>query len=320
MEGRQLGEIPIIDIAGLRSGDPARRRAVAGELGSACRDTGFFYAQNHGVAPSLVAAAFAGAKAFFALPMAEKLALDLKRTPNNVGYGELHSEQLDPTAPADLNESFNIGLELPADDPEILAGIPFRGVNFWPPIAGWRDTMLDYFNASWAVGRLLHRGFCLDLGLDEDFFEDKLDAPMAVLRLLRYPARTGSEAARQFGAGEHTDYGNLTLLATDGVAGLQLRDRAGSWVAAPSIPGTFICNIGDCLMRWTNDIYVSTPHRVLPPTQERYSIPFFLDPNPDARVETIPGFGPSKYPPTTGARYLKERFDATYAHRAALAS
>ena len=102
---------------------------------------------------------------------------------------------------------------------------------------------------------------------------------------------------------------NITLLAVDGVAGLQVRKRGGGWIDAPAIPGAFVVNIGDCLMRWTNDTYVSTPHRVLPPARERYSIPFFLDPNPDALVETIPGFGASKYPPITAADYIKQRFD-----------
>jgi isopenicillin N synthase-like dioxygenase len=315
-----MSDIPIIDIAGLRSDHLADRAAVAAELGKACRKVGFFYAAGHGVPQAIIDATFAASHEFFALPIVDKQALSLKRSPNNFGYGELRSERLDPTAPADLNETFNIGLELPADHPEILAQRPFRGLNDWPTLPGWRRAMLDYFDHCLALGRLIHRGFCLDLGLDEDFFEDKLDLPLAVLRLLHYPASAGEVPPHQFGAGEHTDYGNLTLLATDGVAGLQLRNRAGIWTAAPSVPGAFICNIGDCLMRWTNDTYVSTPHRVMPPAQERYSIAFFLDPNPDAAVETIPGFGASKYPPITGAAYLKERFDATYAHRAVTAA
>jgi isopenicillin N synthase-like dioxygenase len=121
----------------------------------------------------------------------------------------------------------------------------------------------------------------------------------------------------------HTDYGNLTILATDGVAGLQVRTRSGAWLDAPHIPGAFVCNIGDCLMRWTNDVYISTPHRVAIPVQDRYSVAFFLDPNPDARVEVLqaciaPGAA-SKYPPTTGANYLRERLTATYDHLKTLA-
>jgi isopenicillin N synthase-like dioxygenase len=116
----------------------------------------------------------------------------------------------------------------------------------------------------------------------------------------------------------HTDYGNLTILATDGIAGLQVRTRVGAWIDAPYIPGAFVCNIGDCLMRWTNDVYISTPHRVAIPIQDRYSVAFFLDPNPDARVEVLQGCiapgAAAKYRPTTGADYLRERLTATYDH------
>ena len=122
--------------------------------------------------------------------------------------------------------------------------------------------------------------------------------------------------AGQAGAGAHTDYGNVTLLATDGVAGLQVRRRDGQWLDVPTLPGAFVCNIGDCLMRWTNDVYVSTPHRVAAPEQERYSIAFFLDPNPDALVQAIPSCVPAgeapRYATVTAAEYLQQRFAATY--------
>jgi isopenicillin N synthase-like dioxygenase len=135
--------------------------------------------------------------------------------------------------------------------------------------------------------------------------------------MLHYPAGQASQPG-EVGAGTHTDYGNLTILATDGVAGLQVQRRDGVWLDAPHIDGTFVCNIGDCLMRWTNDIYISTPHRVLRPQTERYSVAFFGDPNPDAKVEVIPScLAPGetpRYAPTTGAAYLRSRLDANYEH------
>jgi isopenicillin N synthase-like dioxygenase len=122
----------------------------------------------------------------------------------------------------------------------------------------------------------------------------------------------------QLGAGEHTDYGNLTLLLTDEVGGLEVRTRDGDWLAAPHRLDAFICNIGDCLMRWTNDVYVSTPHRVVsPPGRRRTSVAFFLDANPEAVVECLPTCrgGGERYPPVAAADYLGSRLDATYAHR-----
>ena len=181
-----------------------------------------------------------------------------------------------------------------------------------------RDTMLDYFNRVWRLGRDLHRGFALDLGLAPDFFESKLDKPLAILRLLHYPPVTKPPSDGQLGAGIHTDYGNVTLLATDAVGGLMVQDRSGRWLDAPVIPDAFVCNIGDCLMRWSNDVYVSTPHKVVsPPGADRYSVAFFLDPNPDAVVACLPTCiapdRPAKYAPISGADFLRSRLEPTYA-------
>ena len=311
--------IPILDVSALMGGTDADIAALAERLGEACRDIGFFYVANHGIAPDLIERTFAMSKAFFALPLEAKLAVDMRRSAHNRGYMPFEGETLDPDRPGDLKETFNLGLELAADDPEVLAGMPFRGLNQWPELPGFRDTMLDYFEAIWALGRQLHRAISRDLGLDEAYFDDKLGRPLAILRLLHYPGGSIPKHDEQIGAGPHTDYGNITLLLPDATPGLEVRTRHGEWIDAPSVPGAFVCNIGDCLMRWTNDIYVSTPHRVRIPDRERYSIAFFLDPDPDADVTVLPGCisddRPARYPPTTGAAYLKERLDATQAFR-----
>jgi isopenicillin N synthase-like dioxygenase len=305
--------IPVIDIAPLRAPDPAARAAVAAALGQACREVGFFYATGHEMSAEMMDGVFAASRQFFALDLAAKRDLAMRRVGNNRGYVEMEHERLDPAAPPDRKETFNIGLELAPDDPEV--NNPFRGANAWPALPGFRDTMLSYYQACHRLGCLIHQGFSLDLGLPEHFFADKLDKPIASLRLLRYPASPGADPGAP-GAGTHTDYGNLTILAVEGVAGLQVRRRDGVWLDAPHIPGAFVCNIGDCLMRWSNDIYISTPHRVVVPRQERYSIAFFLDPNPDAPVVPValrPGER-AKYPPTTGAAFLQSRLAPTYSH------
>jgi isopenicillin N synthase-like dioxygenase len=308
--------IPIIDLAGL--GAPEGDRRLAAEIGAAARGIGFFTVINHGVATELIDAMFAEGRGFFARPVAEKAALSIKRSPHNRGYVGLSEEALDPTKGADVKEAFNIGLELAADHPDVLAGKPFRGVNLWPQDGGFRRTALAYFEAVWKLGIELHRPIALDLGLPANWFYASLDAPLATLRILRYPPATAAEIT---GAGEHTDYGNLTLLMTDDAGGLEVKTRNGDWTPVPHLPGAIIINIGDCLMRWTNDVYASTPHRVTHKApRERLSLAFFLDPNPDAEVVAIPtcvtADRPARYPPTTGAAYLKGRLDATYAHRA----
>jgi isopenicillin N synthase-like dioxygenase len=312
-----MTDIPIIDLSGLRSDDLAVRKTVAAELGAACRDVGFFYVKNHGIADAVAAGIFDAAKTFFAQPFEAKNELSITRSPHNRGYVGLAGERLDTKASPDQKEAFNIGFELADDDPEVLAGKPFRGVNLWPAIPGWRDQVLAYYDACMALQLTIHRGFALDLGVAEDFFADKMNRPIATLRLLHYPAGEATKGA-EIGAGQHTDYGNVTILATDGVAGLQVRRRDGVWLDAPHVEGAFVCNIGDCLMRWTNDIYVSTPHRVLRPKAERYSVAFFADANPDALVETLPTcLKPGETPrhaPITCADYLRERLAATYDH------
>lgn len=313
-----MNAIPVIDIAPLVNGSPAHAEAVAKVLGTACRDVGFFYVTGHGIPAALISGVFEQSAALFTAPASIREAASFSGPGDNRGYIRLGGETLDPGKPADVKEAFNIGLELAPDDPELLAHAPFRAANLWPELPGFRDTMLDYFNRVWRLGRDLHRGFALDLGLAPDFFESKLDRPNATLRLLHYPPVKTPLPDGQLGAGVHTDYGNVTLLATDAVGGLMVRDRSGRWLDAPVMPGAFICNIGDCLMRWSNDVYVSTPHKVVSPKNaERYSVAFFLDPNPDAMVACLPtcisADRPAKYAPVTGAEFLRSRLEPTYA-------
>lgn len=294
-------DIPVLDWREFSRDKPA----FVAALGAAARGPGFLVLAHHDIPAALVADTFAAADRFFARPAAQKAAV--ARNAANRGYVGHGTEALDDASGVkDRKEAFNIGLELGPDDPRM--GEPFRGQNLWPHLPGFRDTTLAYFAAAHAQGVALHRAVALDLGLAEDHFDAAFDAPMATLRLLNYPAGDGS-----IGAGAHTDYGSLTLLTTDGVGGLQVKPRGGDWIDAPRVDGALIVNIGDCLMRWTNDIYVSTPHRVVAPPAARRSIAFFLDPNPDAEVAALPGTGEPRYEPTTGADYLAERLAATYA-------
>lgn len=307
--------LPILDLSSWREGDRASLTRIAAEAGAACRDVGFFYVVNHAVDDDLIAAAFDQSRRFFALPLAERQALAIERIGGNRGYSGMLHEALDPGRGPDMKEAFNVGLEIAPDDPDLLSGQPFRSLNAWPRLPRFRETLLAYYDACAALGARLHRAFACDLGLRADYFDDKFDRPMATLRLLHYPAPPRGSDPRT-GAGVHTDYGNLTLLATDDVGGLEVRARNGEWIEALVVPGAFIVNIGDCLMRWTNDIYVSTPHRVVNRSaRERYSIAFFYDPNPEAVVETIPSCVRQgervRYPPILAADYLKQRLDAS---------
>lgn len=280
---------------------------AAAQIGRAARDTGFFLLRDHGVPAPLIKEVFEASNAFFGLPEAEKNALAIG--PDNRGWAAEGTEQLDPSGAPDRKEAFNMGFDLAPDDPRVLRGDPFRGVNKWPALPGFAETLRSYFNAVHVLGTKVMGAIAQDLGLPSDHFDTSFDAPIATLRLLSYPAATPGQ---EIGAGAHTDYGALTFLLTDGVPGLQVRQRNGAWIDVPHIPDAYIVNIGDCLMRWSNDVYVSTPHRVLPPPAPRMSVAFFLDPNPDARIAGLPGTGAAKYPETTGADYLRSRLEETY--------
>ena len=290
----------------------ADRDGFVADLGRACRDTGFFLLTHHTVPATLRAQVFAQADAFFSLPEADKQDISILNTPHYRGWGKAGEESLDETSPlVDRKETFNIGYDLPETDPRVIAGEPFRGVNQWPALPWFRDTMLAYYDAALTLGLALHRAFAAVLGLPADHFDELFDDPLAALRLLHYPPATG--AADEIGAGAHTDYGAITLLMTDGEPGLQVKPRGGGWTDVPHVPDAYVVNIGDCLMRWTNDIYVSTPHRVLPPKRQRRSVAMFVETHPDTVIAALPGTGAPKYPAIRAADYLQSRLDATYA-------
>ncbi|MDB5775435.1 MAG: Oxidoreductase, 2OG-Fe(II) oxygenase family [Herbaspirillum sp.] len=312
----QLSRIPVIDIARLRGGGADDIAQTAAELGQACREIGFFYISGHGLSEADADLLMGSAAQFFSRPPDWKKQYSIERSAHNRGYVALMGESLDPQH-TDIKEAFNIGLELAPDDPELLAGVPFRGMNIWPDIAGWRDTMLHYFGRMREINLLLHKAVAVDLGLAPDFFDSKFSKPLSTLRLLRYPPQ--AQDRKELGAGVHTDYGNLTVLLQK-VGGLQVQALSGEWLDAPVMPGCLVCNIGDCLMRWSNDVYRSTPHRVVNQSGgERYSVAFFSDPNPEALVACLPtcvsADRPVRYEPISSGAYLAERLNATYKFR-----
>lgn len=309
--------IPVLDYATFSG---ATKQNFVDAWGKAARGPGFLVVKNHGVDAGLIDAMFAKADAFFALPSEEKAKISIDKSPHNRGYAGTGSESLDEkSGQMDQKEAFNMALDLPADDPRVIAKEPYRGTNMWPDgVPGFQKTFSAYFDQVLGLGLNLHRAIALDLGLQEDYFPEHFVDSMSTLRVLRYPPAINPQPG-EIGAGAHTDYGSITLLMSDGTAGLQVKPRdSEDWIDVPAVDGAFIVNIGDLLMRWTNDIYVSNPHRVLRPAKERRSIAFFMDPSPDARVDALPGTGEEKhYEPILTHEYLTMRLTATYSQKAA---
>lgn len=315
-----MNQLPIIDIAPLYSDDAQAWQSVATDIDRACREWGFFYIKGHPIAPSRIEAVLEHAQRFFALPAAEKLKIDITRTRHHRGYGAIATEQLDPSKPSDLKETFDMGLHLPADHPEVLADKPLRGPNRHPSMPGWEALMEQHYVDMQALAQTLLRAMTLALGIERDFFDSRFKEPVSVLRMIHYPPRHTASSCDQQGAGAHTDYGCITLLYQDAAGGLQVRNVKGEWIDAPPMEGTFVVNLGDMMARWSNDRYLSTPHRVISPLGvDRYSMPFFAEPHPDTPIECLPGCQdeqhPAKYPATTCTEFLLSRFADTYAYR-----
>ena len=315
-----MNSLPIIDISPLYGDEPDAWQAVAGQIDRACRQWGFFYIKGHPISPARIAEVLGNAQRFFALPVEEKLKIDITQTRHHRGYGAVATEQLDPTKPSDLKETFDMGLHLPADHPEVMAEKPLRGPNRYPDLSGWATLMEQHYRDMQALAQTLLRAMTLALGIERDFFDTRFNEPVSVLRLIHYPPRDAASCAEQQGAGAHTDYGCITLLYQDAAGGLQVRNVNGQWIDAPPIDGTFVVNLGDMMARWSNDRYLSTPHRVISPLGvDRYSMPFFAEPHPDTLIQCLPGCQdeahPPKYPTTTCAEFLLSRFADTYAYR-----
>jgi polar amino acid transport system ATP-binding protein len=287
--------LPIIDVAALASmrGVDTARAAIVHRLDAAARAYGFFYAVNHGVDAALIDRLVSHARAFFARSEAAKMQIPMSAGGRAWrGYFALGGE-LTSNRP-DWKEGLYLGSELGPEHPRVRAGTILHGANLWPPgIEGFRDTVLAYIDALTRLGHALMAGLALALGLPERWFAEVGGTadPLILLRLFNYPSRpvpAGSPA--QWGVGEHTDYGLLTMLWQDDVGGLQVRTDDG-WIDAPPLPGSFVCNIGDMLDRMTGGRYRSLPHRVRINTsgRDRISIPLFFDPDFAWRVAPVPG-------------------------------
>ncbi|XP_070030548.1 uncharacterized protein [Nicotiana sylvestris] len=263
-------------------------------LKKACLDSGFFYVVNHKISQEFTDEVFAQSKKLFDLPLEEKM--KLLRNEKHRGYTPVLDEHLDAVNQinGDYKEGYYIGVEALEDDPD--AQRPFYGSNVWPTagiLPGWRETMEKYHQEALEVTKAVSRLIALALDLDADFFgqPEFLGKPIGTLRLLHYEGKLSDPSTGIFGAGAHTDYGLITLLATDDVCGLQIcKDKDAKpqiWEYVPPLKGAFVVNLGDMLERWSNGIFRSTLHRVLGNGQERYSIAYFVEPSHDCLVECL---------------------------------
>jgi isopenicillin N synthase-like dioxygenase len=320
-----LTHVPVIDLSRALNGSAEQRMQVAREIEVACTEIGFFSIRGHGVSTDLIDGLRDEARRFFNQPLQEKLKAQPEHIQTPRGYRALGFDSLSRgnagAAPGDLKEYYHFGREHWPDEPYYTSEEGQRHFipNRWPEGSPRFPDLADrYYKEMERLTSQMMSLVALALGLDEAFFEDKIDRHITAMRINFYPAQEAPAAAGQLRAGAHTDYGLLTILNGENTAGgLEVRTLQGEWIPVETEPGSFVVNIGDLLMRWTNDRWLSNLHRVANPppdagpSAQRISIAFFHHPNYDARVECVAPAGEAKYPPILSGEYRAQKYAQT---------
>lgn len=301
--------IPQIDAASLFNMQHVAHAASLEQVRVAAEDVGFMTITNTGIDQNTVERAMDVYRQFFMLSYEQKLPYSMTSTNSNRGWGEPGSEQVDPNANPDYKEVFDCGLELEDGDP--LVTHTYYAPNLWPEYPPeFQSVIQDYYEQATKLSRALLSSVARSIGQPGEYFDDKFDKPMALLRGNYYPSRPVTAASNDFGIAPHTDYGCLTLLAIDGSPGLEIQSRNGDWIKVSASPGTFVINFGEMIQMWTKGRIKATPHRVIGGTQERISVPFFFNPRFDVNVAP---WGSDEV--TLAGDHLSRRYDETYVHR-----
>ncbi len=317
--------IPIIDLSAARSGGRTDRQEAARRIDEACCEIGFFTITGHGVPERMVSDLRAAAHAFFELPLSEKLKTSHPVPGTNRGYHPVGREALstsrDEVAPPDLKEFFHIGPVDVTTDPYYTSEVGRLHFlpNIWPAVPpDFQRAASVYYRTMSRLIIFLMRLTALALGLEETCFDGKVDRSIGTMRLNYYPAQAEPPHPGQLRASAHTDYGGFTILSGEDVpGGLQVRTHAGDWIDVRTEPNSFVVNIGDLLMRWTNDRWLSNLHRVVNPpwtpetNRPRLSIAFFNHPNYDVLIECIAAPGQAKHPPVFSGEYRDMKYAKT---------
>ncbi|GAB2635560.1 isopenicillin N synthase family dioxygenase [Nocardia goodfellowii] len=314
------GYVPVIDLSSMHT--VSGHAAIAQAIGTACATSGFFVIVGHDVKRELIDRMYATTLEFFQLPRAEKDSVLATAETGGLRYqAGSAAKSIGRDAPTDLCEIFSCNVlgdrrpeyrEQFGDEP-----LPWTRSNRWPRTpTDFRQTWLDYTDAMERLAANLMELFAVALGLDHEFFADKIDQHISTIVANYYYPQTVAPLPGQLRKGEHTDWGSLTILYQDDIGGLQVR-HGDRWREVPFVPGSFVINIGDMMAFWTGGRWVSTMHRVGNPAHgdspARVSIPFFHLPNFDARIEPLSALRSAAGPATTTpGQWYREKMAAIY--------
>ncbi|HEY6496635.1 MAG TPA: 2-oxoglutarate and iron-dependent oxygenase domain-containing protein [Trebonia sp.] len=313
--------VPVVDITSFRMpyADAAARSAVVRQVDEAARTVGFMQVTGHGIPATTLADFTAATDAFFALDPRAKARY---RCPPGINRGytppkaESLANSLGLASTADLFEAINVGTSID-DFPALDLPEDVYARNVYPAdeVPGFEDAVGDWFQAAGRVARTMVRIFGVALGGREDYFEQFTDHSIDVLRMNNYclPDPETELERDRLGMGAHTDYGIVTVLWADQVPGLEIHGADGCWHPVMPAEGALLVNLGDATARWTNDEWMSTLHRVVPPKVNgalvpRRSAAYFHDGNVDAVIRCLPGCvseaNPARYEPVTVGEHL----------------
>ncbi|TGE26519.1 isopenicillin N synthase family dioxygenase [Hymenobacter metallicola] len=316
MEEKLLEEIPSLDLADFRSGDPERKARFVQQLGAAYQNIGFVALKNHGLSDEQTAALYNDVKAFFALPDDAKQRYENPELAGQRGYISKGKEHAKGRNTGDLKEFFHVGQEVDDENDPIKSEYPD---NIWPEeISSFRESTLTTYKTLEAAGKDVLRAIALYLNLPENYFDDKVRNGNSILRPIHYfpienPDEVPADAVR---AAEHGDINLITLLMGASADGLQVLRRDGHWIPITALPDQIVVNVGDMLQRLTNGVLKSTIHRVVNPPREkmnssRFSVPFFMHPRSEMSLAALESCitpdNPKQQEDITAGEFLNER-------------
>ncbi len=319
-----MNELPIVDMSGVRVGEATAIERAAREIHAAFTTVGFLYIANHGLPEPVIQDAVREAQGFFRQPVEKKREVAINK--RHRGFNALGDALMYEATKPDYKEFYTMGLELPEDDPDVVAGEPLRGPNNWPADRpGLQTAMTRYYDEIGQCGADLLSCVAVSLGLDRGFFRDKYQKRLQRTQIIYYPPHPEGATPDTFGLAPHTDFGCITLLWQDDNGGLEVLERQSKqWIAAKPIPGTLVVNVGDLLGRWSNDRYASTPHRVINASgRERFSIATFYDPDFKAVVDPRQlgvSAADCRYEPITSGAHILGRIERSFGYRKKLAT
>jgi len=309
---KQESGIPSVDLSDFRSGDTVRKAKFVSELGAAYRDIGFVAVKGHLLSESLSEKLYESIKAFFRLPDSIKEKYEIQGLAGQRGYTSFGKEHAKGRTEGDLKEFWQFGQFVEGNDP-VKEQYPSNVEVL--EIPDFLKLGHDTYKVLEETGKYMLRAIAIHLELDEFYFDDKIYNGNSILRAIHYPP-IQEEPKNAVRSAEHEDINLITLLMGASADGLQVLNKNNEWVGITALPDQLVVNVGDMLQRLTNNVLKSTTHRVVNPPKElwstpRYSIPFFLHPRSEMRLDCLPQCinkdNPISYAPISAGEYLDER-------------